>query len=103
MEELVADGLVKNIGCSNVGVAMLRDVMTYAKVKPTVLQVEIHPYHSQEKLVRFCQEKDISVTGYSSLGASSYVEMGMGATIQMSCLTEPCVEEIAAALKKTPA
>jgi D-xylose reductase len=78
MEELVADGLVKNIGASNIGVTMLRDVLTYAKVKPTVLQVEIHPYNSQEKLLRFCKDKDIAVTGYSSLGVSSYVELGMG-------------------------
>ena len=80
----------------------MRDVLTYAKVKPTVLQVEIHPYNSQEKLLRFCKEKDIAVTGFSSLGVSSYVEIGMG-TVQESCLKEPCVEEIAAAHKKSPA
>jgi D-xylose reductase len=37
MEELVAEGLVKNIGVSNLGVMMMRDVMSYAKVKPAVL------------------------------------------------------------------
>ena len=52
--------------------------------------------------MRFCKEKDIAVTGFSSLGVSSYVEIGMG-TVQESCLKEPCVEEIAAAHKKSPA
>ena len=37
MEELVKEGLVKNIGCSNIGVTMLRDVLNYAEVKPAVL------------------------------------------------------------------
>lgn len=43
MEELVAEGLVKNIGFCNIGCMMIRDVLSYAKVKPTVLQVEMHP------------------------------------------------------------
>jgi len=37
IEELVAEGLVKNIGCSNIGPTLLRDVCNYAKVKPSVL------------------------------------------------------------------
>jgi diketogulonate reductase-like aldo/keto reductase len=44
MEELVNEGLVRNIGVCNVGVTMLRDILSYAKVRPTVLQVEMHPY-----------------------------------------------------------
>lgn len=46
MEELVAEGLVKTIGVCNIGTTMLRDVLTYAKVKPAVLQIEVHPYNS---------------------------------------------------------
>lgn len=37
MEELVREGLVKNTGMCNVGVALLRDVLSYCKVKPSVL------------------------------------------------------------------
>jgi diketogulonate reductase-like aldo/keto reductase len=36
MEELVAEGLVKHIGLSNMGVGLIRDVCSYAKVKPAV-------------------------------------------------------------------
>lgn len=46
MEQLVEEGLVKNIGICNVGTSMLRDILSYAKVKPTVLQVEMHPYNT---------------------------------------------------------
>lgn len=48
MEELVEEGLVRNIGISNMGVSLLRDVLSYCKVKPTVLQVELHPYNTQD-------------------------------------------------------
>ena len=37
MEELVKEGLVKNIGCSNIGTMMLRDVLAYSTIKPSVL------------------------------------------------------------------
>jgi hypothetical protein len=37
MEDLVREGLVKNIGMCNIGTAMLREVLSYAKIKPTVL------------------------------------------------------------------
>ena len=77
MEELVQQGLVRNIGVCNFGVSLLRDVLSYAKIKPAVLQVELHPYNTQDKLVRFCREKGIAVTGFSPLGASSYFEMGV--------------------------
>ena len=36
MEELVAEGLVKNIGVSNLSAMMMRDVLAYAKIKPAV-------------------------------------------------------------------
>jgi diketogulonate reductase-like aldo/keto reductase len=37
MEELVDEGLIKNIGVNNIGVAMLREILTYARIKPAVL------------------------------------------------------------------
>jgi len=37
MEQLVRDGLVKNIGVCNIGTSMLRQLMNYAEIKPAVL------------------------------------------------------------------
>lgn len=102
MEELVNEGLVKNIGCCNIGTAMLRDVLSYAKVKPAVLQVELHPYNTQEKLLRFCKEKGIAVTGFSNLGAPSYVGIGM-AKEDDSVLLNEAVTKIATTHGKTAA
>jgi len=62
----------------------------------------MHPYNTQEKLLRFCREKGVAVTAFSNLGAGSYVELGM-ATQQESCLEEAIVKEIAQKHGKTPA
>lgn len=102
MEELVREGLVRNIGVCNVGTAVLRDVLNYATIKPSVLQVEMHPYLVQDKLLRFCRLKGIAVTAFSNLGAGSYVPLGMAA-VEESCLREPIVQEIASKHGRTPA
>ena len=53
MEDLVAAGLVRHIGVCNYGTALLRDLLAYARIPPAVLQIELHPFLAQEKLVRF--------------------------------------------------
>ena len=70
MEELVQAGLVRNIGVCNYNFALLRDLLCYAKIRPAALQVELHPFLTQEKLLRFCREEGIAVTGFSPLGAA---------------------------------
>ena len=102
MEELHKEGLVRNIGVSNIGTLLLRDLLNYAEIKPQVLQVEMHPYLAQEKLLIFCRTKGIAVTAYSNLGAGSYVELG-GATYEESCLNESTVKDIAVKHGKSPA
>ncbi len=102
MEELVTAGLVRHIGVCNYGTALLRDLLNYAAIKPAVLQVELHPYLTQEKLVRFCRESGIAVTAFSPLGAQSYYALGM-ARPDESVLDQAAVREAARRHGKTPA
>ena len=44
MERLVEKGLVNNIGVCNMNGGLVMDLMSYAKIKPSVLQVEHHPW-----------------------------------------------------------
>jgi D-xylose reductase len=94
METLVDSGLTRYIGVCNYGVSLLRDLLNYARIPPAVLQVESHPYLTQEKLVRFCAEEDIAVTAFSPLGALSYLELDM-AKANESVLVQKAVVDIA--------
>jgi D-xylose reductase len=102
LEELVQAGLVRHIGVCNYGVSLLRDLLASARIRPAVLQVELHPYLAQEKLLRFCREEGIAVTAFSPLGAPSYVPLGM-ASESDSLLHHPTITSIAAAVDRTPA
>ena len=102
MEGLVESGLVKNIGLCNVNCQLLREMLTYTKIRPSVLQVESHPQLTQEKLIRFCHEQSIAVTAFSPLGAESYYSLNM-AQQNESILQQPVVKQIAEDVGKTAA
>ncbi|KAI9570274.1 NADP-dependent oxidoreductase domain-containing protein [Boletus coccyginus] len=102
MEELVDENLVKNIGLSNCQGSLILDVLRYAKYEPQVLQVELHPYLTQESLVNLCRTLGIAVTAYSSFGPQSYFELGMGKD-SPSLLQHDLVTIIASTHKKTTA
>ena len=102
MESLVDAGKVKHIGVCNYGVSLMRDLLNYARIQPSVLQIESHPYLTQDALIRFCHDNRIAVTAFSPLAALSYVEMGMAGQAD-SVLSESCVVKAAKRLGKTPA
>lgn len=102
MERLVDRGLVRNIGVSNFNCSLIRDLLSYARIRPAVLQIESHPHLVQSKLVRFCQNEKIAVTAFSPLGAGSYVSLNM-ASPEQSVLCEPRIESIAHRHGKSPA
>lgn len=102
MEELAKSGMVRNIGICNVGTSQLRDLLSYAKIRPAVLQVESHPYLTQDKLLRYCGEQGITYTAFSPFGAQSYFSLDMAKPSE-SVLEHKVVKEIAADVGKTPA
>ncbi|MGB1907827.1 MAG: aldo/keto reductase [Spongiibacter sp.] len=90
MEQLVQNGLARQIGVCNYSASLLHDLMSYARIKPAMLQIESHPYLTQEALLRTAQQYNIAVTAFSPLGALSYVSIDM-ASANDSVLTEPVV------------
>ncbi len=95
MEQLQNDGLVRNIGICNFNIALIRDLLSYAEIRPAVLQVESHPYLTQEMLLRFCRQENIAYTAFSPLGALSYFSLGMAQEGE-SVMDEPVVRAAAA-------
>ncbi|KAI1258809.1 Aldo/keto reductase [Xylariaceae sp. FL1019] len=73
MEELLASGRTKSIGVSNWTIPGLKKLLSFAKVKPQVNQVEVHPFLPNTELIKFCQENDIVIEAYSPLGSQDQV------------------------------
>uniref|UniRef100_A0A7S2H8S5 NADP-dependent oxidoreductase domain-containing protein n=1 Tax=Octactis speculum TaxID=3111310 RepID=A0A7S2H8S5_9STRA len=95
LEALVDEGKVRNIGVSNYNEVELRDLLSYARIKPAVNQVELHPRLPQVSLVNFCAQNGIAVTAYSPLGRGDL----KGASL----LSDPIVGKIAKAHAVSPA
>ena len=74
MEELVHMGIAKSIGVSNFNVQLLLDLFSYAKIPPSVNQVELHPYITQCDLVDWCTKMGMVIEAYAPLGAPAMVE-----------------------------
>lgn len=71
MEPLVAKGYTKALGVSNVTIKKLQQLFAEdLTVKPVALQIELHPYLPQHKLIEFARSHDILVEAYSPLGSS---------------------------------
>lgn len=69
LEEIHATGLAKNIGVSNYNSEELEHLLSYAKTKPLVNQIEFHPfvYEDQKDTLDFCKAHGITVEAYSPL------------------------------------
>ena len=102
MEALLTKGLTKQIGVCNYNTGLMNDLLSYANHKPDMLQIESHPYLTQEKLIRLCHMHDIPVTAFSPLGALSYLELDMANKTE-SVLEQPVVLNAAERLGKSPA
>lgn len=102
MEALVDSGLARQIGVCNYSTGLLHDLMSYARIKPAMLQIESHPYLTQEALIRTAHEYAMAVTAFSPLGAASYLELDM-AEAQESVLEQAAVLAIAERLNVSAA
>lgn len=90
LEDLQAEGIVKDIGVSNFSEAHLEKLAQTARVRPALNQIEVNPFVTRAELVKYCQAKGIYVEAYSPLAKSTK-------------LADPVVVEIAEQVDATPA
>lgn len=64
LEALVDQKLVRSIGLSNFNLQLIADLLTYARIKPAVNQVELNPLNAQTELVKFLFDFDIQPVAF---------------------------------------
>ena len=105
MEKCVDDGLTKAIGVSNYNVQNLLIVLSVARIKPLVNEVEFHPYLYQKDLLEFCNLEKIKILAYNPLVKGLYCKERHGKEMEekkLDLLNEPEVKSLAEKHGKTP-
>lgn len=93
LEEAYKAGKVRAIGISNFPIEELRCLLGESEIKPSLIQVECHPYFPQTELKALLKEHNIALQAWYPLG-------GRG---NASIMSEPVIAEIAKTHGKSPA
>jgi diketogulonate reductase-like aldo/keto reductase len=93
LERLVDDGHCKSIGLSDVSLEKLREIVAAARIKPSVVQVESHPYLPEWDLLDFCREYGIVLLAFAATGHG----------LDPKVLDDPVIKTIARRVHKSPA
>lgn len=71
LEDLQAEGILRDIGVSNFGEAHLKKLSQTWRVKPAVNQIELHPWLARKETVTYCQAEGIFLESYSPLARAT--------------------------------
>lgn len=96
MEALVDDGLVKQIGMSNMTIPKLKAVLPLCRIKPACIEMELHPCFQQKELYDYVKSQGIEIVGFCPLGSPDRPERDRTPE-DVADLQTPVMKEIAAA------
>ena len=102
MEYLLEEGLVRNIGTSNMTIPKLELLLKDAKIKPAVNQMELHPHFQQTELYAYVLKNNILPVGYSPIGSPHRPERDKTPDDTVD-IEDPVIVRIAGRLKLHPA
>ena len=93
LERLLDEGHCKSIGLSDITLDKLREIVSIARIRPAMVQVESHPYLPEWDLLDFCREHGIVLQAFAALGHA----------MKPNLLADPVITAIAERLHRTPA
>ena len=102
MEKLVARGLVRHIGTSNMSIAKLQLLFRDAAIKPAADESEIHPHFQQPEMFKFLRDNNIVSIGYSPVGSPAQPERDRTPSDTVD-IEDPVIVRIAKRLNVHPA
>ena len=68
LEKAYKEGKIKAIGISNFEGKYIEEILNECEIKPQVIQVEVHPYFTQEELRKITDKEDIKIMAWYPLG-----------------------------------
>ena len=74
LEDLYEQGKIKAIGVCNFTAAHLQKLLSFARIKPVVNQVEFHPCLQQAELRSFCEKHQIQLEAWAPLMQGGLLE-----------------------------
>jgi diketogulonate reductase-like aldo/keto reductase len=89
MEAAVAEGSVRALGVSNFSQAHLERLLAVCNIRPSVNQIEVHPWLQRRELCAWCAAQGIGIEAYSPLAKAA-------------CLDDPVLAAVAARAGATP-
>jgi alcohol dehydrogenase (NADP+) len=69
MERIHRAGLARHICMSNMTISKLEAVLPRCRVKPSLIEMELHPSFQQNELFEYCVKQNIQVIGYCPIGS----------------------------------
>jgi len=90
MLELAKEEKIRSVGVSNFGIKHLEAIKNSGRPLPAVNQIELHPWCTNEEIVKYCRDNKIGVVGYSPLTKGNK-------------LNDPYLIEVAKRHNKSPA
>ena len=102
LEELVAIGLVRHIGTSNMTIPKLRLVLRDARIKPACNEMELHPHFQQPELFQFVIDNDMVPIGFSPIGSPARPDRDRSES-DTADIEDPVIVKIAQRLNVHPA
>lgn len=69
LERIHDMGLARNIGMSNMTIPKLEAVLPICRVKPALIEMELHPCFQQPELYDYCAERGIQPVGFCPIGS----------------------------------
>ena len=69
LERIHDMGLARNIGMSNMTIPKLEAVLPLCRVKPALIEMELHPCFQQPELYDYCAERGIQPVGFCPIGS----------------------------------
>lgn len=68
MEKAYQEGKVRAIGLSNFNRTQIEEILSKCKIRPAVLQTEVHPYNQEKELKAFLDEEAMVIQAWYPLG-----------------------------------